>query len=54
MDPYTIQQLNKAKHDDLVREADEWRLAHESHEDSRPAAPPIPRPRTARRLGFAR
>jgi hypothetical protein len=54
MDPYTIQQLSKARHDDLVREADEWRRAHESHEDSVPAPLPIPRQRTARRLGLAR
>lgn len=59
MDPYSIQRLAQARHDDLMREADEWRvarIARESHEDSCPAPPPVPRPRTARarRLGIAR
>jgi hypothetical protein len=57
MDVHTIQQLAKARHDDLVRDADEWRvarLARESHEDACPAPLPIPRPRAASRLGLAR
>jgi hypothetical protein len=57
MDVHTIQQLARARHDDLVRDADEWRvarLARESHEDACPAPLPLPRPRTASRLGLAR
>jgi hypothetical protein len=54
MDPFSIQQLTTARHDDLVREADEsrtGRLAREEREDARPA--PRPNGRTARRLRFA-
>jgi hypothetical protein len=53
MDPYVIQQLFIARRDDLTREADESRLARESHE-SEPSARPSPRPARNRRLSFAR
>lgn len=32
MDPYVIEQLFTARHDDLVREADEYRLVHDVRE----------------------
>ncbi|TDV38715.1 hypothetical protein [Actinophytocola oryzae] len=54
MDPYTIQQLMTARHDDLVREADESRVsrrAKDAREESRPA--PKPAPGGARRVRVA-
>lgn len=54
MDPYAIYQLATARHDDLVREADESRLtrqARDTHDEARPA--PKPAPRRARRLRIA-
>jgi hypothetical protein len=54
MDPYTINQLFTDRHNDLIREADESRLACEALDESQPAPLPAPRPRRARRLGFAR
>jgi len=51
MDPYAIRLLTTARHDDLVREADESRLARDTHEESRPA--PKPAPRGVRRLRIA-
>jgi hypothetical protein len=54
MDPYTMHQLTTSRHEDLVREADESRLARQardSHEESRPA--PAPRGAGARRLRIA-
>lgn len=56
MDPYTVQHLFTARHDDLVREADESRLtreAKESHEDSRPAQKPARRDARSRRFRLA-
>lgn len=54
MDPFAVHQLTTARHDDLVREADEsrlTRLARDTHEESRPA--PRPAPKGARRLRIA-
>ena len=54
MDPYVIEQLMTARHDDLVQEADESRRARQArdtHEGGRPA--PEPRRARARRLGIA-
>lgn len=54
MDPYVIQQLMTARHDDLVREADESRRANQTrdtHDESRPG--PEPRWARARRLRIA-
>jgi hypothetical protein len=54
MDPYAINQLATSRHDDLVREADESRVASQArdgHEDSRPGPPP--KRREARWLRFA-
>jgi hypothetical protein len=56
MDPYTVQNLFTARHDDLVREADESRLtreARDSHEDTRPAQKPAPRDSRSRRYRLA-
>jgi hypothetical protein len=54
MDPYTIHLLATARHDDLVRDADESRCARQArdtHDESRPV--PEPAPRRARRLRIA-
>jgi len=54
MDPYVIQQLMAARHDDLVREADESRRvrqARDTHDEGQP--PPEPRKARARRLRIA-
>jgi hypothetical protein len=54
MDPYVIEQLMTARHDDLVREADETRRVRQAR-DTRDEARPAPEPRKARarRLGIA-
>lgn len=51
MDPFAIHQLTTARHNDLVREANESRLARDTHVESRPA--PKPAPKGARRLRIA-
>lgn len=43
MDPYAIQQLAATRHDDLVREAAEDRLAREVREEERPEPRRVPR-----------
>jgi hypothetical protein len=46
MDPYIVQHLFAGRQDDLVREAEESRLAQsarETHEEARPASAPAPR-----------
>jgi hypothetical protein len=56
MDPYVVQYLFTARHDDLVREADESRLTREarnSHEESRPAQKPVRREKRARGFRLA-
>jgi len=56
MDPYVVQHLFTARHDDLVREADESRLtraAKESHEESRPVRKQAPRDARSRRFRLA-
>ncbi|MFL6126196.1 hypothetical protein [Actinophytocola sp.] len=56
MDPYVVQHLFTARHDDLVREADDSRLtraARDSHEESRPPQKPAPRDSRSRRLRLA-
>ncbi|MCA1654874.1 MAG: hypothetical protein LC635_00045, partial [Pseudonocardiaceae bacterium] len=57
MDPYGVFALAATRHDDLVREADESRIARkarESHEESRPAPRPASRPARVRQLRVAR
>jgi hypothetical protein len=54
MDPYIVNQLFTDRRNDLVREADESRLARDVHEESQPEPRPSSRPARARRLGFAR
>jgi hypothetical protein len=54
MDPYIVNQLFIDRRNDLVREADESRLARDAHEESQPEPRPSSRPARARRLGFAR
>jgi hypothetical protein len=54
MDPYVINQLFTDRRNDLIRDADESRLARDAHEDSQPAPLPAPRPTRSRRLSFAR
>jgi hypothetical protein len=57
MDPYGILALNRARHDDLVREAHDShvaKVARDTHDESRPAPKPVRRPVRARRLGVAR
>lgn len=51
MDPYVIEQLMTARRDDLVREADEARLARDLRDET-PREPAPGRTRT-RRLGIA-
>lgn len=56
MDPFSIHQLATARHDDLVREADESRvarLARETQDEARPAPRPKPGGARARRLRIA-
>lgn len=56
MDPYGIQQLTAVRHADLVREADESRVARfarEERDEARPAPQPKRGPSRVRRLGIA-
>jgi hypothetical protein len=56
MDPYIVQHLFTARHDDLVRAADDARAARESkesHEESRPAPKPASRDSRSRRFRLA-
>jgi hypothetical protein len=57
MDPYGILAISSARHDDLVREAHDSRVAkaaRDTHDESRPAPRPVRQPVRARRLGVAR
>lgn len=57
MDVFSARALVEARHADLVREADESRLARaarESRDEPKPAPRPAPRVVRARRLGVAR
>jgi hypothetical protein len=54
MDPFIVNQLFIDRRNDLVREADESRLARDVHDESQPEPRPASRPARARRLGFAR
>jgi hypothetical protein len=57
MDVFSASTLVTARHADLVREADESRLARaarESRDEPKPAPRPSPRAVRARRLGVAR
>jgi hypothetical protein len=57
MDPYGILAISSTRHDDLVREAHDSRvakIAKDTHDESRPAPKPVRRPAQARRLGLAR
>lgn len=57
MDVYSAYALAGTRRDDLVREAEESRvarLARESRDESRPAPRPAARSARARRLGIAR
>lgn len=56
MDPHAIHQLTTARHDDLVRDADEARIARrarDTRDQDRPAPRPSPRASGARRLRVA-
>ncbi len=53
MDPYAIQQLAATRHDDLVREAAEDRLAREVREEERSAPRPAHRASGTPRLRIA-
>ena len=57
MDVYSAYALANTRRDDLMREADQSRLARRSrdtHDESSPAPRPAPRAVRARRLGVAR
>jgi hypothetical protein len=57
MDVFSASAFVAARHADLVREADESRLARaarESRDEPKPAPRPVPRAVRARRLGVAR
>lgn len=57
MDPYGILAISSTRHDDLVREAHDSRVAKvakDTHHEARPAPKPVRRPAQARRLGLAR
>lgn len=54
MDPYIVNQLFTDRRNDLVREAEESRLAREGREEAQPEPRPTSRPARARGLGFAR
>lgn len=57
MDVFSARTLVTARHADLVREADESRLARvarESRDEPKPAPRPVRRTVRARRLGVAR
>lgn len=57
MDVFSANAIIAARHADLVRDADESRLARrarESRESPKPAPRPAPRTVRARRLGVAR
>ncbi|HYQ66707.1 hypothetical protein [Actinophytocola sp.] len=56
MDPYIVQHLFTARHDDLVRQAEDSRIARESrdsHDESRPAPKPASRDSRSRRFRLA-
>jgi hypothetical protein len=56
MDPYIVQHLFTARHNDLVREADDSRIVRkskDSHEESRPAPKPASRDSRSRRFRLA-
>lgn len=53
MDPYSSHAIATSRRADLLRAAEESRVAEAAREDERPAPEPSPRPVRARRLRIA-